>query len=156
MASLGYHFNPHVSMQNKIGLAAASYELAQSIPAILEYLGKPDSAMWQGVIEHEFKLQSLLLNYLNSRPDITIYGEPRPDPGLRLATVSFTAMGWDSKELVEAVEMKSPFGFRWGMFYSNRLVEDVLGLEESGVVRVSLVHYNTGEPPSFRTLRPSN
>lgn len=47
--------------------------------------------------------------------------------------------------MVEAVEKVSPFGFRWGAFYSNRLVENVLGLGKEGVVRVSMVHYNTAE-----------
>jgi selenocysteine lyase/cysteine desulfurase len=36
-------------------------------------------------------------------------------------------------------------GIRWGTFYSNRLIE-YLGLAaQDGVVRVSLVHYNTLE-----------
>ena len=47
--------------------------------------------------------------------------------------------------MVEGVEKRSAFGCRWGHFYSKRLVEEVLGLGEEGVVRVSLVHYNTGE-----------
>lgn len=46
---------------------------------------------------------------------------------------------------MEAVESRSNFGVRWGHFYSKRLVEEVLGLGDEGVVRVSLVHYNTGE-----------
>jgi hypothetical protein len=63
-------------------------------------------------------------------------------------TVSFTARGWVSRELVEAVEREGGglFGIRVGSFYSVRLVEEVLGLEMGkGVVRVSMVHYNTGE-----------
>lgn len=145
MVPLGHYFNPQRTMQDKIGLAAASYELAQSIPAILDYLGRPGSAMWAGVMEHEFGLQSTLLRYLNSRPDVVVYGERDADPALRLSTVSFTVAGWDSESLVRTVEVTSPFGFRWGMFYSNRLVEQVLGLSQPGVVRVSFVHYNTGD-----------
>jgi len=34
-------------------------------------------------------------------------------------------------------------GFRWGHFYSKRLVDEVLKLKGDGVVRVSMVHYNT-------------
>jgi selenocysteine lyase/cysteine desulfurase len=63
-------------------------------------------------------------------------------------TVSFTVRGWGARELVEAVEGESGgvFGIRAGSFYSVRLVEEVLGLERAkGVVRVSMVHHNTGE-----------
>ena len=46
---------------------------------------------------------------------------------------------------MEGIEKRSNFGCRWGHFYSKRLLEEVLGLGEEGIVRVSLVHYNTGE-----------
>jgi len=38
---------------------------------------------------------------------------------------------------------KEEMGIRWGGFYSVRLLEEVLGLGKDGVVRVSMVHYNT-------------
>lgn len=49
--------------------------------------------------------------------------------------------------MVEAVEgaTNGEIGIRWGGFYSERLRKDVLGLESDGVVRVSMVHYNSGE-----------
>jgi selenocysteine lyase/cysteine desulfurase len=54
--------------------------------------------------------------------------------------------GRNSQEIVEIVDEKTKgeVGIRWGKFYSNRLVEEVLGLGKDGVVRVSMVHYNTG------------
>jgi len=73
-----------------------------------------------------------------------IFGEPSSNPDLRVPTVSFVIAGQGSRSVVERVEKVSAFGFRWGAFYSNRLVEDVLGLGKEGVVRVSMVHYNTG------------
>jgi selenocysteine lyase/cysteine desulfurase len=86
-----------------------------------------------------------LLAWLNARADATVWGERSAEVAVRVPTVSFTFHGWDSKRFVEAVEAESEFGFRWGSFYSVRLVEDVLALPEEGVVRVSMVHYNTGE-----------
>ena len=53
---------------------------------------------------------------------------------------------------MEAVEKESSFGIRWGHFYSKRLVEEFLGLGAEGVVRVSMVHYNTGQFVSARSL----
>ncbi|KAK5000812.1 hypothetical protein LTR66_000398 [Elasticomyces elasticus] len=144
MRSLGHYFKPTGSLEDKLGLAAASYELTASIPRVCEYLA---STPWNVIAEHEEKLQEILLSYLRSKPDaIQIWGEPSADSTKRVPVISFTVRGRSSREVVELVERKSDFGFRWGAFYSNRLVKDVLGLDEvDGVVRVSLVHYNTEE-----------
>lgn len=150
--SLGHYFNPHDTLSQKLGLAGASYELAQAIPKVVEYLGPKDggasgsTSIWDGVVKQEHQLQAKLLAYLASKPDVyTVYGEPRDDPGLRVPTVSFGVAGWDPKDFVETAEKGTEYGFRWGHFYSKRLVDDVLGLGASGVVRVSMVHYNTGK-----------
>ncbi|SPQ19310.1 1f052799-645f-40ff-b969-654c72592be9 [Thermothielavioides terrestris] len=138
--SLGHFFNPHVTLENKLGLAGASYELVHALPAVTAYL----AGKWAGIAAQEQRLQATLLDWLNARGDgVTVWGERSSDPAVRVPTVSFTVQGWSSRELVEAVEAESPFAFRWGAFYSNRLVKDVLGLSDDGVVRVSLVHYNT-------------
>lgn len=144
MRSLGHFFNPHTTLENKLGLAGASYELVSGIPAVVKYTTQ--EVGWKAIFEQEAALQGTLLAYLNGRADVTIHGETSADGKVRVPTVSFTVEGWDSKDLVHAVEKAEPrFGFRWGAFYSNRLVYDFLGLEgKNGVVRVSLVHYNTG------------
>jgi selenocysteine lyase/cysteine desulfurase len=48
----------------------------------------------------------------------------------------------DSESIVREVD-KHKIGIRFGDFYARRLIE-ALGLaEQNGVVRVSMVHYNT-------------
>ncbi|KAK4131777.1 cysteine desulfurase [Trichocladium antarcticum] len=148
---LGHFFNPHRTAEQKLGLAGASYELVHGIPAVAAYLsGSRDSASdsdskWPGIVAQEGKLQATLLDWLGKKGGVTVWGERSADGGVRVPTVSFTVDGWGSRELVEAVERESGgrIGFRWGAFYSVRLVEEVLGLGEDGVVRVSMVHYNT-------------
>lgn len=77
---------------------------------------------------------------------MTVYGEKSADKKLRVPVISFSIEGKSSREVVEAIESRSNFGCRWGHFYSKRMVDDLLGLEgQDGVVRVSMVHYNTGE-----------
>ncbi|KAK3366955.1 pyridoxal phosphate-dependent transferase [Lasiosphaeria ovina] len=143
LRSLGHYFNAHATLEHKLGLAGSNYELVHGISAVVEYL--PDSK-WPSITAQEGKLQATLLAYLDTRPDVTVWGEPGSDPGARVPTVSFTVAGRSSRALVEAVERDSVFGFRWGSFYSVRLVEQVLGLDAGdGVVRVSMVHYNTVE-----------
>ncbi|KAF2136101.1 uncharacterized protein K452DRAFT_292683 [Aplosporella prunicola CBS 121167] len=152
LTSLGHYFNPSTTLENKLGLAAANYELTQSLPAVVRYLGGDEPGKTSnGIVAHEAKLQKILLDYLASKPDIfTVYGDPESDPARRVPTVSFGVKGKGSREVVESVEKVSNFGFRWGHFYSKRLVDEVLQLGDEGVIRVSMVHYNTeGEIRSF-------
>ncbi|QDS77177.1 hypothetical protein FKW77_001932 [Venturia effusa] len=141
LVSLGHYFNPTTTLDNKIGLAAASYELVQSIPAIVDYL-KPVVPL---IPAHEEKLQKILLDFLNSRSDVTVYGERSSDPAVRVSTIAFSVDGWGTRELVERVEKLSDFGFRWGSFYSKRLADEILQRPAEGVVRASFVHYNSVE-----------
>lgn len=93
-------------------------------------------------------MQDKLLSYLRTRQDVTIHGERSADENLRVPVISFTVKDRSSKDIVDGIESRSNFGCRWGHFYSKRLVDDVLGLAQcNGVVRVSMVHYNTGELP---------
>jgi selenocysteine lyase/cysteine desulfurase len=140
MRTLGHFFHPTASLENKLGLAASNYELTQAIPKIAEYLSHD---FFAASAIHEERLSSVLLDFLKSRPEITICGEPVADQQKRVPTISFLIKGWDSKEFVEAVEGKTKYGFRWGHFYAKRLCDEILGAGENGVVRVSAVHYNT-------------
>lgn len=141
MQPLSHFFNPTKTLENKLGFAGSNYECVQAIPQITRYL---DGA-WDVIAEHEGKLQKVLLDFLNSRPDVTVIGSASPDSKERVPTVSFTVKGVNSKQLIAEAEKISNYGFRWGHFYSKRLCDEVLGLEPEGVVRVSMVHYNTEE-----------
>ncbi|KAI8961844.1 PLP-dependent transferase [Daldinia sp. FL1419] len=144
MHTLGHFFNPHATLENKISLGSGCYELVQSIPRIVDYIASSSpNSLWSSIAAHESQLQTTLLDYLSSKPNIAIFGEPSADGTLRLPTVSFVVEGRDSRDLVETLERTTNYGFRWGAFYSNSLVHDFLKLGPSGVVRVSMAHYNT-------------
>lgn len=136
-----HFFNPTKTLEDKIGFAGSSYECVQSIPQIASYL----SGAFPAITEHEGKLQTILLDFLNSRPDITVLGSTSTDSKIRVPTISFTVKGMSSKQIVVEAEKVSNYGFRWGHFYSKRLCDEILGLEPEGVTRVSMVHYNTEE-----------
>ena len=117
-----------------------------ALPSIVSYFGADKAATWKAIATHEEKLQDVILSYLRNREDVTIHGERSSEKGLRVPVVSFTVKGRSSKDIVDGVESRSNFGCRWGHFYSKRMVDDLLGLEGcNGVVRVSMVHYNTCE-----------
>lgn len=127
-----------------LGLAGSNYELTASIPSACKYLA---SVSWDDVAQHEEDLQKILIDYLRSKPDIIqIWGEPVADKKKRVPVIGFTVNGRKSRDVVEAIESKSNYGCRWGSFYSNRLTNEVLGLDPvDGIIRVSLLHYNTRE-----------
>ncbi|CEJ59785.1 Putative Selenocysteine lyase [Penicillium brasilianum] len=143
--SLAHFFKPTDTLDQKLNLASANYELTQSIPAVVAYFGTDPSTTWTAMAAHEERLQEILLRFLVADDRITIIGEPRGSQELRTPLISFVVRGVKSQRLVEAVESRSPYGFRNGHMYSHRLLKDVCGLDDvdDGVVRVSLSHYNT-------------
>ena len=147
IGSLGHFFHKGDSLSTKLGLASASYELVAALPKVVGYIGTTEEnrqAQWENIAHHEELLQKILLDYLHGRGDVKIYGYGKADRRSRVPVLSFSIEGWESKDVVEKVERRSSFGFRFGHFYSKRLIDEVLDLKEKGgVLRVSLVHYNT-------------
>ena len=91
----------------------------------------------------ELPLQVRLVEYLLSRDDVRIIGPNHSDPS-RVPTISFVHSSKSSAEITEVVD-RSGIGIRHGHMYAYHLCE-ALGLDpEDGVVRVSMVHYNTME-----------
>lgn len=153
MHSLGHYFLSHRTLEDKLRLAGSCYEFVHAVKGVTDYLDfDEDTAKWAGIVWQETKLQRTLLKYLNSRGDVTIWGETSPDAQLRVPTISFTVKGWNSKELVEAIQKDTNIGLKSGKFYSYRLVRQILHLGEDGVVRVSMVHYNTRTFMSFSSF----
>ncbi|KAH9818134.1 Aminotransferase class-V [Teratosphaeria destructans] len=144
LTTLGHFFKPTHTLENLLGLAAANYELVASIPKVCAYI---ERVSWRQIEAQEEKLQAILIEYLLSKTETyQIYGVPVSDRRLRHPTISFTVKGKKSREVVETIEERSAYGCRWGSFYSNRLAKEVMGIDDvDGVVRVSLLHYNTEE-----------
>jgi len=95
--------------------------------------------------EYETLLANQLLNALRELPGVRIIGQPHASVGRRAATISFVPL--QNKPSVIVKRLADNFiAVRNGHFYARRCVE-ALGLEdpEEGVIRVSLVHYNTEE-----------
>ena len=88
-----------------------------------------------------FSSKDAVIDYLNAREGVSICGIDKPQPE-RLPTISFSVEGYQSSQIPPICDAEG-VGIRWGHFYAPRLVE-ALGLtERDGVVRVSMVHYNT-------------
>lgn len=92
--------------------------------------------------QRESQLVTPLLEWLGSRSDVRLIG--RPTSKNRAPTVSFTVDGKRPQDICESLAQKN-IGTGYGNFYAYRLVQD-LGIDpDVGVLRCSLVHYNTPE-----------
>lgn len=148
LRSLGHFFKSRTSLEQLLGLAAGNYELLAAIPVVVRYLQQEEGGLdWDSSSVYEEKLQEILIRYLLERPDTyTLWGEQTASREKRVPVISFTVRGRKSKDVVDAIEARSRFGCRNGAMYSNRLCTEVLGIDPvDGVVRVSLLHYNTVE-----------
>lgn len=151
-----YHdFFDKTHIPNKMEPGNLNYELTYACGAIVEYLeglaqrqGAPISGReaieqtFEAIAEHETRLGEILLAFLRGRDNVRIIGRPESDSERRVPTISFVVDGMQSDEIVRRVD-EANIGIRFGDFYARRLVEDMGLTKINGVVRVSMVHYNT-------------
>jgi cysteine desulfurase family protein (TIGR01976 family) len=96
----------------------------------------------EAIREYEKLLSRELVRVL-SRAGATIYGaSAREETGKRVPTFCFNLAGISPSRVVESLAEQG-IGARDGHMYSPRLMRRLGLREESGAVRVSLVHYNT-------------
>ena len=149
-----HFFIPDDELPYKFELGGVSHEGCAGILGLRDYLellagvGEPGALDRSGVenafdvmTSCELPLQARLVEYLRSRPDVRIIGPAHGGPS-RVGTVSFVHDTKSSREITEVVD-GSGIAVRHGHMYAYHLCE-ALGMDpEDGVVRVSLVHYNT-------------
>ena len=93
---------------------------------------------------HEQEIMTPLVNYIVSRDDFRLIGSHSADHNVRAPTLAFHSRSRSSREIYESL-ISAGVSCGHGNFYAHRLVE-AIGLDaDDGVVRLSLVHYNTAE-----------
>lgn len=151
--SLYHYFYGRDKVPGKLEPGNPCYELAWGAAGIVDYFdalgghGGDHAAIeraFAGVAGHEAGLGERLLAYLRDRNDIRIIGRRDSDPQKRVPTIAFKAVGRDSAGIVTEMDKES-IGIRHGDFHSRRLIETLDLAADHGVVRVSMVHYNTVE-----------
>ena len=136
-----------------------NFELSYGMLGLCDYLSEiaqrhssetaPDlrSQMHQAfslIAEHEEALSDRLLQFLRSKANVRIIGSELADRSRRVPTLSFVVAGMDSASIPIQVDPHR-IAIRYGDFYAKRLIEDLGLAPQNGVVRVSMVHYNTLE-----------
>lgn len=157
--SFNHYFIGKDSVPYKLQPGNFNFELTYSTLGIIEYYDEMYrhhfdntqenyterlSKTFEIISKHEEELAGLLLDYLTSIPEIRIIGNPDASAALRVPTISFVHSRFKSDEIVEKVD-EHGIGIRFGDFYAKKLIETLDLEEKNGVVRVSLVHYNTPE-----------
>lgn len=91
---------------------------------------------------HESALMAPLLDLLLGRDGVRLIGAPIADASVRAPTIAFASERHSSASIYDAL-IRAEVSCGHGHFYAHRLVR-ALGLEpDDGVVRISMVHYNT-------------
>lgn len=149
---LYHYFYGKAVVPGKLEPGNTNYELAWGSAGIVDYLeeigGAPGRAgvvaAFDQIAAHEEKLSARVLDWLNARNDIRIVGPRTADRAIRVPTIAFKVDGRRADDVVRAVEADH-IGIRFGDFHSRRLIERLNLQDDGGVVRVSMVHYNTLE-----------
>jgi len=148
---LYHYFYGREKVPMKLEPGNTNYELAWGSAGIVDYIdelggGTGDRAAiergYGDIAAQEAAIGARLLDYLGSRNDVRIIGRRSADPAARVPTIAFKARGRDAAAIVRETD-RHDVGIRFGDFHSRRLIERLGLAGNSGVVRVSMVHYNT-------------
>ena len=102
------------------------------------------AAIFERVAAHEEVLVAPLLEFLTTKSGVRLIGNPNAARDKRAPTVAFTVEGRDAGDIARAVAAHQ-VAIGAGDFYAARCIE-ALGLaDRGGVVRASMVHYNTAD-----------
>lgn len=133
-----------------------NYELAYGCIGINDYLtelgrrgGAPDGddraalkVAFDLITEQEEQICGILIDYLATLRTVRIVGEKTADSSIRVPTVSFVVDKERHVDIVRAIDHFN-IGIRYGDFYARRLADHLALDPEQGVIRVSMVHYNS-------------
>lgn len=127
----------------RLRLGSPAFELEAALVAVTKYLGEVG---WEKMIAQETVLQEVLLSYLRRQPRVfRIFGEKSSCPKKRVPVITFQVIGESSRDIMNRINQQTPFRIVSGHCWSPRPTHDVLKLDSDGLIRISLVHYNTVE-----------
>ncbi len=150
------HFFIPKNIPYKFELGGVSHEGCAGLNVLPKYFnvlnGKPADAPWnrQTIVdafntmaELELPVQQRLIDFLKTKNSVQIIG-PAHAEKTRVPTISFLHDRLSPPQIVEHVNKRN-MGIRYGNAYAFRLCQ-ALGIDtDDGVVRASMVHYNTVE-----------
>lgn len=145
-----HYFYGKDKVPGKLEPGNPNYELAYAATAVAEYLqglggGSGRAALEAGfaaIARQEQVLTDRFLAWLNGRNDARVIGPAVNVENARVPTIAFRFDGVNSGDVDRAMD-DTRVAIRFGDFHSRRLIEGLGESHDGGVLRVSMVHYNT-------------
>jgi len=148
-----YKFNPAGPLHAEIAALAGIGEYIDTVYEHHFKVAEPDfhnkaARVFDLFAKYETIQANRILEAIKAIPGSRIIGQDHAAPGSRAATIAFTIDKMSSSDAVEKLVEKD-IAVRNGHFYAVRCLE-ALGIKDTseGIVRISLVHYNTAEEVS--------
>ena len=143
----------------KLNPGGPNHELSAALSGITAYVDALDahhfgddgadlstriSRVWDLFTRHEAVLAGRFADFLVSRNTVRLFGCRDGAVEHRVPVFSFLVDGRASDSVSDALEPEG-LAFRNGDFYAARCIDALGARQHNGVVRVSMVHYNTIE-----------
>jgi len=136
-----------------------NFELTYGSKGIIDYFDKVYSAHFEDaslplfsklenvfnlIATYEEELAKPLIMFLNNKKGVNIIGDTRTDKNIRIPTISFTIENRKvAKYQFLLIQLKLEFDGE--ISYARRLINGLNLSDKDGVIRASMVHYNTLE-----------
>jgi len=159
LPGLNHNFIAENDYPYKLEPGGPSYEIVYGMTGMDQYLKQlaqhhggaadlPSRDQYQYAFDliaaYEAQLTAKLLTYLKNKDQVQIIGPSTADAKDRVSTIAFVVDGVKSDEIVAQTDLEN-IGIRYGDFYAKNIIKDLKLESRNGVVRVSMVHYNTFE-----------
>lgn len=150
LTSRNHYFLPTDSAAYQLEPGSVPHELAVALPGMVTYLEALAEAhgaeglegAFAAIAAHEEALAEPLVAWLAGREDVRLMGPASADRALRAPTLAFAVDGVDAATLPPKLDEEG-VSIRAGHFYAHRAVERLGLLEKGGLLRASMVHYNS-------------
>lgn len=155
------HNNNHYFLADEVPLklnpSGPNHELTAALSGITDYFNIlhrhhfPDSNLalhdrikqvYGLMADHEEKIAAPFVEFLLGKEGVRLIGRQTAAQDLRAPTFSFTVAGRRAEEIPAAL-LPYKVAISSGDFYAARCIRDLGLAEAGGVVRASMVHYNT-------------
>ncbi|HEX9752979.1 MAG TPA: aminotransferase class V-fold PLP-dependent enzyme [Methyloceanibacter sp.] len=159
LTNQGHYFLPQDDFQRRLCPGGANYELSAAAAGIGDYFDRVHEQHYPGAnletrerldrvfalfAAHETAMASEIEDFLTGKTDVRLAGGRAPAARERVGIFSFTVDGRDSREIPEALR-SDKIGIHADDFYAARCIDALGARPQNGVVRVSLVHYNSDD-----------
>jgi cysteine desulfurase family protein (TIGR01976 family) len=147
-----HYFLDDSSTTNRMNPGGMAHESVASIVGVGDYIATLNAhhnlqagdltTLYALIANHEQKLAARFLDYLLSVKGVRLLGAGVADQNARLPIFSFVFEGRSSREIATQAASEK-VAIRSGGFYANRLL-DAMGIDaDDGVIRASMIHYNS-------------